>query len=48
MITTDSDGNLVYIPSSGSVTKTAFNSFSNDHIFFMKIPMAMVIETFCM
>lgn len=33
MITTDSDGNLVYIPSSGSVTKTAFNSFSNDHIF---------------
>lgn len=33
MLTTDSDGKLVYIPSSGPVTKTAFNSFSNDHIF---------------
>lgn len=33
MLTTDSEGNLVYIPASGAVEKTVFDNFSRDHIF---------------
>ncbi len=33
MLTTDTQGNLVYIPASGAVEKTVFDNFSKDHIF---------------